>query len=445
MTALISSSATQYHVWHAFSNGQCEQFPDIVRGEGDFVYDESGREYVNGFSGLVLPLGLGHPELRAAIMQQLDVLPYASLFRLRSTVTAELASRLSRLAPGDLQHVLFTVSGSEAVEAAMKIARQHAFITGRPEKKVIVSFQRSYHGTGFGAFSVSGIYDRSTQEAYGPLLPDVAIVPGSCEGTEPCAGAAYGCDGRCAAPLERTLRDLGPERVAAVIAEPIQAAGGVHVPGRAFLDRVSAACRAADALLIADEAATGFGRTGRMFACEHFDVVPDIMVVAKALTGGYVPLGAVLVAGHVHAAFSAAGADGVVHHGASQSAAPLAVAAALKTLDVIERDRLVTRTEELGTELAERLGHLCDHRIVAAVRTFGLLSAIDLANPHASGRPLPPEVATRVHRQLVDCGLLTHVKANRLALFLPLTVREETIDLVVARLSEALTATSDTR
>lgn len=439
---MTTAAGVTYPVWHAFTPDGVGGPPPlaIVRGDGEMLYDEDGRGYVNGFSGLVLPCGLGRREILDAISRQLQTLAYSSLFRLTHPPAVALARRLVDLIPGDMSHVLFTTSGSEAVEAAMKVARQHFALLGEPERTRIVGLEGSYHGTSFGAMSVSGIYDEATRARYGPLVGDVELAPGPCREGRRCGPDPETCDGSCSDGLRAALEREDRPPVAAVVIEPVLAAGGVHAPARAFFDRVAELCRTHDALLVVDEAATGMGRTGHLFGSQRVELEPDVVVVAKALTGGYLPLGGAVVTARVAEPFRGGDGDAIVHHGASQSGAPAAVAAALATLDVLERDGLVARTARLGERMAADLRELAALPAVSAVRTIGLMAAIDLVDPAAPDQPPAPRFAWDVQQALMEQGLIAHVKADRVSFFPPLTISDATLARVGSILRSTLGA-----
>ncbi len=436
-------------VWHAATPAGPHGFAplEVVRGQAEFLYDAAGNQYINGFSGLLLPCGLAHPEINAAIAEQLDRLGFCSLFRMTNPLARRLAQTLVEIAPGAMSRVLFTNSGSEAAEAAIKVARQHFKLRGHPHKTAIVALERSYHGPSLGAFSLSGMYPPGVRDLYGPLPADLTLVEAFCTDGCPAPASTDGCPapagdgicrGACATPLVEHFERLGRERVAAVMIEPVQAAGGVRQPGRAFLERVCQACREHEVLLVVDETATGFGRTGRMFGSELADLRPDIVLIAKALSGGYLPLGAMLATESVFAPF--AGAElGSVEHCSSQAGHPAALAAALKTIEIIERDELVGRAAALGAQLSARLHELCSHQLVRDVRCIGLMAALDLADPHDPTRPSSAASSRAINETLLRRGLITHVKEDRLALFLPLTTRAATVD----RVGEILQTTFD--
>jgi len=380
----------------------------FARGEGCYLYDTEGRRYLDALSGVwVVNVGHGRREIAQAIQEQLEQLEYMLAEEGFANIPAiRLAERLASLTPGSLDRTFFTLGGSESVEFALKLARQyHLIASGRPRFKVI-SRRASYHGTTYFAMTVTG-FDNFAQ-MFGPVVPGVKKVPQpSCFQCE--LDLHYpDCGVRCAESIEDLIAREGPDTVAAIIAEPVSTSAGVAIPPPEYWPRLREICDRYGILLIADEVVTGFGRTGRMFGVEHWNVVPDIMTVAKGLTSGYQPLGGVIVRREVAEVLDRTG----LSHGFTYSAHPVACAAALANLDIIQREGLVDNAAQMGTYLLRVLEDaLGDHPLVGGIRVIGLLAAIDLVRDRQTGERFPPhaQVGKRLRTWLLENGLYCRV------------------------------------
>ena len=371
----------------------------VARAQGTTIWDDAGRAYLDLLAGMgVANVGHAHPEVVHAIGEQTRRYLHVSVYgEMVQQPQVELARRLAELTPGDLSVVYFTNSGTEAVEGALKTARK---FTGRTR---LVAFDGSFHGDTFGALSVGGnpIY----RHPFGPLLPDVEFLP---------------FDDQVA------LTSLDTS-VAAVIVEPVQGEGGVRVPSAGFLPALRQRCTEVGALLIADEVITGFGRTGRVFACEHWRVVPDILVVAKALGGG-MPLGAFIGRPEVMQTLSH---DPPLAHVTTFGGHPVSCAAGLAALNVLLRDRLSERAARRGADWLAQLHTLCGGPL-RAVRGLGLLLALDFDTPEATRR----FVARCFERGVILNWTLHRDTVVRLAP--PLTISDDEINRATAVMAEAL-------
>jgi adenosylmethionine-8-amino-7-oxononanoate aminotransferase len=349
-------------LWHGMAHMPSVKRSErsIVRGEGAYVWDESGHRALDLPAGLwYCNVGHGRREIAAAVAKQMATLASYSTFQQYATPPAiELAARLAELAPIDGAKVFFTSGGSDAVELACKLVRRYWTAVGRPEKRVIVTRERCYHGLhGFGT-SIAGL--PANRAGYGPLLDDVTCVPHD--------------DWRA---LERLLADGGAERVAAFVCEPIIGTGGVLPPAPGYLAAVQRLCREHDVLLVVDEVITGFGRTGELFATTRFRLDPDVLLFAKGITSGYQPLGGALVGARVAEPFWADGSELVLRHGLTYQGHASACAAGLANLAIIEREDLVARARALEAVLAEALKPLVALAAVREVRAgVGLLAGV---------------------------------------------------------------------
>jgi adenosylmethionine-8-amino-7-oxononanoate aminotransferase len=369
-----------------------EQLPRIVRGEGSHLIDSEGKRYLDGSGGpAVFCLGHAHPEVNAAITQQLHEVAYAYRYLYTSTALEKLTEMILRLCGGNFQDIVFAGSGSEAVEGAMKIALQHFAARGLMTKRRFIARRRSWHGNTLGALSISDFAQR--RRAFeGSLLP--AIFVSAANSYRPPDGATRETlVAHLAAELERAILEAGPQHVAAFVFEPIVgAAGGVVPAPEGYAQAVQSVCRKYDVLLIADEVMCGAGRTGLWRALEHDRVVPHIMCIAKGLAGGYIPLGATLVAAPVAAPIHSE--HGAYMTGHTFTGHTAACAAALAVQQIIERDRLLDRVREAGAafqaDLRQALSRFDE---VGDVRGRGFFIGIELVQDPRSKAPFPAERA----------------------------------------------------
>ena len=349
---------------HPFAKPTREQFITVARGEGARIYDAAGNEYIDGMASLwYCAIGHGRREMADAIARQITTIEAYSAFDPFTTrVADELCERISALSPLVDSRVFLCNSGSEAVDSAMKLARLAHVLAGRPERTLIISRGRGYHGTNYGGTSAQGI--PPNRAGYGPLVGDVIHVePDDIEG------------------LAKVMAD-NSERLAAVISEPVQGAGGVYPPTEGYLPHLRKLCDQHGAYLIFDEVITAFGRLGTWFGAQHYGVTPDLLTFAKAVTSGYQPLGGVIVAKSVREPIEADGAF-LLRHGYTYSGHATACAAALANLDIMEREGLLERAVHIGRRLESGLGALAadgtiDHaRGRVAVWAAGHLPGVD--------------------------------------------------------------------
>lgn len=429
-------AAAGYPLWHPMTDMRSffDDAVTIVGGEGAWIWDESGRRYLSANSSLWnVVLGFGHPAIDQAIKDQVDEISYATLFRYANRPAVDLAEKLTRIAPSRLSRVFYSSSGAAANEAALKLALRFQRLVGQSQRNLVVSLSDSYHGTSMGTMAVTG--EALEQEEYGVDRSWVRFVPTPHRYRCPDCAEAPDCTGACAEPLRRLARDEG-EHVAAIILEPILGSGGVIVPPAQFLEVLLAVREELGALLIVDEVATGFGRTGTMFASEWRGLDPDLMSISKGINSGYLPLGATLVSEEI---FDIFWEDRAVYaHGETQAGNPLSCAAALATIGVLERERLVERAAAQGERLMEGLSTLLPHRNVGEVRGRGLMLAVELVRDRASKRPFTPLEVTMVLKLLAREGLIVHAAPSGVSLFPPLTIAEEESDFIVETLDRVL-------
>jgi adenosylmethionine-8-amino-7-oxononanoate aminotransferase len=436
------------HLWMPYSRWSdfaAEGGPRImVRGEGCRVWDSEGREYLDGIGALeACAVGLGRAEIADAVADQLRELSFLDLFRYASRPAVELAARLAELAPGTLSKVHFTPGGSEAVEAAIKLARQYHHTGGDTSRRRVLSRIGAFHGSTFGAMSVDGHTLHGKTFLFEPLPNDVRFFAGPYHYRCELCSISTACTSACLSSLRELIEFEAPETVSAVIVDPAATYIGVSPPPPGYLQELRRICDEYGVLLIVDEVITGFGRTGRMFCCEHAGVVPDLMTVSKGLSSGYLPIGAVMATDAVHERFAAA--DEAFAHGQTYGGHPAAAVAALENLAILDREHLVERSAELGTYLLEGLDVLRSHECVGDVRGIGLLAGVELHDQASREVPSPPgSLGRRARLACRDTGLLTlSVYPGDVMLFAPaLSIERSDVDDLVDRFDSALTRLS---
>jgi len=387
--------ADKAHLWHPFTamaEWEAGQPVVIASGDREFLVDTDGRRYIDGVSSLWCNVhGHRRAEIDDAIRAQLGRIAHSTLLGLASGPAAELGARLAAVAPQGITRIFYSDSGSTAVEIALKMAYQYWRQCPRPQpdRTRFVSLGLGYHGDTLGAVSVGGI--DLFHGLYRPLLFETIQAPAPYCYRCPLGRRPEDCGMACAAAMEEILASRGRE-VAAVILEPlVQGAGGMITHPAGYLKRVADACRRHGVLLICDEVATGFGRTGRLFACEHEGVRPDLMCLAKGISGGYLPLAATLATDRIYEAFLGDAAEcRTFFHGHTYTGNALACAAGLASLDVFAKDNVLARVAELAEALGRLLGPVAARPHVGEVRRRGLMVGIELVADRATRRPYPP-------------------------------------------------------
>jgi len=430
MTLGSGGAAGQPAMWNAFANmaslvGSGGPIT-IVRGEGATVFDDSGRAYLDALGGLwYCNVGYGRQELAEAAATQMRQLAVAQTFEFWSNPPAEaLARRVAGLAPVPDAKVFFTPGGgSDAIDTAAKMARAYWRATGQPDKQVVISRSQAYHGMNAYGTTLGGI--AANAEPFGPLVSLVEHVPWD-----------------DAEALDELIERLGPGRVAAFFCEPVMGAGGVYAPPEGYLQRVAEICRQRDVLLVADEVINGFGRLGAWFGSIRFGLQPDMIVAAKGLTSGYLPLGAVVIDGRIAEPFWRPGSDQVFRHGYTYSAHPTACAVGLANLDIIEGEDLIERVNELEPILADRLKPLADHELVAEVRAgTGLLAAVEFSGPALAA---DPGLGARLVTAIRERGVITRqLRGLSLQISPPFTVTVAEIERIAETFIAAFDAARD--
>ncbi len=421
--------------------------PRIARGRGSYLYDEAGKAYLDGSGGpAVFCLGHAHPEVNAAISTQLESIAYAYRYLFTSAALESLTATVLRLSGGGFKDVLFSADGSEAVESALKVALQHFAARGLMSKRRFVARHRSWHGNTLGALSVSGFAAR--RRAFEGSLLD-AIFVSAANAYRPPRGCAPGAlVSHLAAELEQAILDAGPDTVAAFIFEPIVGAAGGVVPAPAgYAAAVAAVCRKYDVLVIADEVMCGVGRSGTWRALEHDGVTPDIMSVAKGLAGGYIPLGATLVAAHVAAPISSE--HGAYLTGHTFSGHTAACAAGLAVQRIIERDLLLERVRHVGAAFQDGVRRsLAGFEEVGDVRGRGFFIGIELVRDAISRAPFPAErrlsfdIGQRAFADGLICypcaGNVDGIAGDTIILAPPYNASDAELEEITAKLARAV-------
>src|SRR3989441_1649053 len=417
---------TQNHPWLA------DEQLVIDRAEGVWVWTEDGKKLMDGFPGLaVVNVGHGRRDIAEAIAEQTVRLAYYPTTRQFSNrPAAELAAKIATLTPGDLDYSFFAVSGAEANERAMQMARHYWLASGKSGKHKVISLQGGYHGGTTGTFAVCGLPHLTA--AYTDLhVPGFAKVAPPYPFRDRGTGTEEALVQRRARELREAIVKEGPETVSAVIMEPVISSGGFIMPPIGWLAAVRAICDELEVLMIADEVITGFGRTGRWFACEHDHVVPDLMTVAKGITSGYIPLSAAIARWQLADAFPDDAKEENVHPG-TYAAHPVACAAALANIQIMEKDHLIENAEAMGARLRDGLQQAVGKtRIVGEVRGRGLLVCAELVEPDGSGRPLDKNKVARLDRMAWDRGAIVYARGQVVRLAPPLCITREEVDQLV--------------
>lgn len=423
--------------WMPFTaNRQFKKSPRLLtRADGMYFQDDKGRQVLDGIAGLwCVNAGHNRPKIVTAIQQQAAELDFAPPFQMAHPKAFELAERLAQITPAGLNKVFYTNSGSESVETALKMAIAYHRVRGEGARTRLIGRERGYHGVNFGGISVGGIV--ANRKMFGTMLAGVDHIRHTHDPArnafsvgQPAHGAEFADD------LEKLIALHDASTIAAVIVEPVAGSTGVLIPPQGYLQRLREICDKHGILLIFDEVITGFGRTGNPFAAQTFGVTPDLMTVAKGLTNGCVPMGAVFAKQGIYDAFM----NGPEHlieffHGYTYSAHPLACAAALGTLDTYAEEGLLTRASEMQDYFAKALHSLKGEPHVIDVRNMGLVGGIELAS-------LPGEPAKRAFNVFLDCweqGVLIRTTGDTVALSPPLIIEHAHIDRIIDTVRTAL-------
>ena len=414
----------------------------ITHADGVYLWDADGRRYLDGMAGLwCVNVGYGRRELVATAAQQMTELPfYNTFFKTTTPPAAELSRVLSDLTPGNFNHVFFANSGSEANDTILRMVRHFWHLEGKPERRVIISRRNAYHGSTTAALSLGGM---DAMHRQGGIIPDIVHVAqpywyGEGGDMDP---DEFGI--QAAGAIEEKILELGAERVAAFIGEPIQGAGGVIIPPKSYWPEVQRICKKYDVLLICDEVICGFGRTGNWFGLESFGIEADFLTLAKGLSSGYLPISAAMVGDRVARTFIDKG--GEFFHGFTYSGHPAACAVALKNIEIIRREGLVERVrDETGPYLAKALKSLDDHPLVGETRSMGLIGAIELVEDKGRRQQFDPpgKVGTICRDHCIDNGVIMRAVRDIMVLSPPLIITPQQIDEMLALARKAIDLTA---
>jgi adenosylmethionine-8-amino-7-oxononanoate aminotransferase len=399
-------STARDHMWLHFSRmgaySEEHHVPVIERGEGPYVYDNHGKRYLDGLSGLfVVQLGHGRKDLAEAARAQAEKLAYFPLWSYAHPASIELADRLADYAPADLNRIFFTTGGSEAVETAWKLARQYYKAIGQHSRYKVISRNIAYHGTSLGALSITGI--PSARIPFEPLVPGARKAMNT--NRYRCADCSHldHCTMRCADSIEQIMQFEGPETIAAVFVEPVQNSGGCFPPPDGYLTRVREICDTYGVMMVSDEVICAFGRVGEMFACDRYGYVPDMITCAKGMTSGYSPIGAMIARDHVMEPFLEGNAS--FAHGITFGGHPVSSAVALANLDAFEREGIIAHVQKNEGNFRATLDRLSDLPIVGDIRGAGYFYGIELVKDKTTKETFSHEEAERLLRGFLSPAL----------------------------------------
>ena len=415
----------------------------IVKGEGVWLTDSDGKRYLDGMAGLwCVNIGHGRPEIAAAVERQMrDISFYNTFFKTTHPPVAELSELVTGVAPDGFNHVFFCNSGSEAIDTVLRMVRTYWAAVGQPGKQVVIARKNAYHGSTIAGASLSGM---KSQHA------DIGLpIPGIHHNAQPywfgeggeLSPAEFGL--KAARALEQAIEELGEDKVAAFIAEPIQGAGGVIIPPDSYWPEIAAICRRHDILLVTDEVISGFGRLGTWFGCQHYGVTPDLMPVAKGLSSGYLPIAGVLVSDKVATALAG---HGEFHHGFTYSGHPVSSAAAIANLNILKSEKLVERVaEDIGPYLRQRWLQLADHPLVGEARMTGLMGALELvpAKPARHRFPDKAGVGLICRDHSFNNGLIMRAVGDTMVVAPPFVLSHAEADELIAMARRTLDMTLD--
>ncbi len=433
------------HLWMHFTRmSEGSEIPVIVRGEGVHVFDQYGKRYLDGLSGLFTSqVGHGRTELAEAAARQAGTLAYFPVWSYAHPMAVELADKLAQLTPGDCNRIFFTTGGSEAVESAWKLARQYFRVTGQPDRLKVISRNIAYHGATMGALSITGLSDIKTP--FEPLVPGAFKVPNTNFYRAPYFADDIDAFGQWAADsIEQAILIEGPDTVAAVFLEPVQNAGGCFPPPPGYFQRVREICDRYGVLLVSDEVICAFGRLGHWFGAERYDYRPDIVTMAKGLTSGYSPLGAMAVSDRLIEPFLAGES---FLHGVTFAGHPVSAAVALANIDIFEKENLLENVRNNEGAFKASLDTLSDLPIVGDVRGAGYFYGIELVKDKDTRETFNDDEAERLLRgflsgALYEAGLICRADDRGdpvVQLAPPLTCGEEEFEVMTGILRTVLT------
>lgn len=427
------------HPFTNFSELNAKGSRIITSARGAYIEDTDGNRYLDGMSGLwCVNIGYGREELAEVANAQMRELPfYNAFFQTAHPPAIELARRLAQIAPGDLNHVFFTGSGSEANDTVVRTVRLYWSLLGQDDKRVIISRTNAYHGSTMAGASLGGMQFMHAQG--GLPIPDIVHIGQPHwfkEGRDEDPGA-FGL--RMARELEKKIDELGEHRVAAFIAEPIQGAGGVVIPPDTYWPEIRRICSERQILLVVDEVICGFGRTGHWFGSDYYELEPDLMPIAKGLSSGYLPIGGVMVSDRVSRVLTEEG--GEYAHGFTYSGHPVCCAVANANIDILEREGIIDNVRERTSPyLQKRWRELADHPLVGEARGLGFLGALELVADKATGAPFdkPGKTGLACREHAFDNGLVMRAVGDTMIIAPPLILDESQIDELVDKARRSL-------
>jgi len=440
-TADLKRSDNQFiHPWDDIAKLGKNERTVVDKGDGVYVCDSDGKRLLDAPAGMwCVNIGHGREEMARAVYDQIMRLPYTSPWSLTTGPAAKFSEVLAAEAPGDLNHVFFTTGGSTAVDSALRFIQFYNNVRGKPEKKQIIARKKGYHGSTYLAASVSGKERDKNSLDFAEGLVHHIPAPHPLLKAEGQSEAEF-LD-QCIADLEDCILEVGADRCAVFVAEPILASGGVIVPPEGYHKRCLEICRKYDMLYLSDEVVTGFGRLGHCFASEAvFGIQPDIITTAKGLTSGYVPMGAFLVSDRLLKEIKELGGDSAVFsNGFTYSGHPVAAIAGLKNLEIMKREKLFEHALEVGPYMQERLQTLRDIPIVRDVRGVGLMACVECElNEGDSNLEMDYEIGNRIDEHCQSLGLIVRPLVNMCVMSPPLTITREQIDEMVGILRQGI-------
>ena len=435
------------HPWTHFDSFNADGALVVDRGEGSYIYDVDGKRYLDAVGGLwCTNIGLGREEMAEAIAQQVRKMAYASAFvDLTNPPAAELAAKLAELAPGTLNHVFFTTGGSTAVDSAFRLIHFYQNCRGKHDKKHIISRDGAYHGSTYAAISIGGKkgdivpeFDYKRDTIHHITCPNYYRAPAGMSEAEFLDFLVQ--------ELEDKILALGPEKVAAFFAEPVMGAGGVIVPPDGYHRRTWEVCRKYDVLYVSDEVVTAFGRLGHWFASKDvFGIEPDIIITAKGITSGYLPLGAMIYSDAIHETISTGDPNRLFANGFTYSGHPVCCAAALKNIEIMERENILAHASEVGSYFEERLHELRELPIVGDVRGMKLMMCVENVADKATKETFPD--AINIGKQIANkcdaMGLIVRPIVHLNVMSPPLVLTKEEVDFTVETLGKGIRAVLD--
>lgn len=443
MSTRLSLDSDLAHVVHPLHHPSVTGHARIwVEGRGALIKDSEGRTCIDGLAGLWnVNVGHGRTELAEAALGQMSTLAYCSSYAGSTNRPAmELAEQLSEIVYPSINAFFFTSGGAEATETSIKTARFYWKAVGKPEKTKVISRLRGYHGLTLGAMSATGL--SAFWPMFEPRVPGFLHIPAPDPYRYVPKDQSISVGVAAANELEAAILHEGADTVAAFIAEPVQGAGGVIIPPEDYFQRIRQICDQHDVLLIADDVITGFGRTGKWFGLEHWGIEPDIMQFAKGITSGYVPLGGIGISDKIHDVINSVPPAKRWMHALTYSGHPTCCAVALRNIQILRDEGLVTRAAELGKRLATRLAGLANLKGVGHVRSLGLMGAVEVVADKATKALHPPEtqMTQRLTDELLARGLYTRVALDCICIAPPLVIAEAELDRLVDIIGETVSA-----